>query len=118
MTVNEAGFPLKATAVAQVRLVPVIVTAVPTCPLVGVKLLMVGAGTASVTVKLSVELALPPGVVTEIFPVVAPLGTVAAIWVELATVKAAFVPLKATTVAPIRLLPVMVTAVATGPLPG
>ena len=85
---------------------------------VAAKLLMVGAGTASVTVKLSVELALPPGVVTEIFPVVAPLGTVAAIWVELATVKAAFVPLKATTVAPIRLLPVMVTAAATGPLAG
>ena len=35
-----------------------------------------------------------------------------------ATVKAAFVPLKATTVAPIRLLPVMVTAAATGPLAG
>ena len=42
--------PLKATVVAPVRLVPVIVTAVPALPLVGLKLVIVGVG--PVTVKL------------------------------------------------------------------
>ena len=41
---------MKATAVAPLRLVPVIVTAVPVLPLVGLKLVIVGAG--PVTVKL------------------------------------------------------------------
>ena len=42
--------PLKATAVAPVRFVPVIVTELPGGPLVGVKPVIVGAG--AVTVKL------------------------------------------------------------------
>jgi hypothetical protein len=41
-----AGVPLKETAVAPVNKVPVIVTEVPTPLLVGVKLLMAGAGGA------------------------------------------------------------------------
>jgi hypothetical protein len=68
---------------------------------------------AVVTEKLFVELALPFGVVTEIFPLVAPLGTVAVIWVALITVKEAEVPLKATAVAPVRFVPVIVTDVPT-----
>ena len=66
--------PLNVTAVAPVKAVPLIVTLVPTGPLVGAKLLTVGAGT---TVKLLALVAVPPGVVTLTGPVVAPAGTVA-----------------------------------------
>ena len=66
--------PLNATAVAPVKFVPLIVTLVPTGPLVGAKLVIVGAGT---TVKLLALVAVPPGVVTLTGPVVAPVGTVA-----------------------------------------
>ena len=65
---------LKVTAVAPVKFVPLIVTLVPTGPLVGVKLVIVGAG---ITVKLLVLVVVPPGVVTLSGPVVAPAGTVA-----------------------------------------
>ena len=43
LTVNVAAVPLKATAVAPVKLVPVMVTAPPTAPLAGVKLEIVGS---------------------------------------------------------------------------
>ena len=66
--------PLNVTAVAPVKFVPLIVTLVPTAPLVGVKLVMVGALD---TVKLLALVAVPPGVVTLSGPVVAPAGTVA-----------------------------------------
>ena len=66
--------PLNATAVAPVKFVPLIVTFVPTGPLAGVKLVIVGGLT---TVKLPALLAVPPGVVTLSGPVVAPAGTVA-----------------------------------------
>lgn len=78
-TVKAADVPFRVRTVAPVRFVPVMVTPVPTCPLVGLKPVMVGAAGAAVTVKLVAELALPPGVITENFPVVAPLGTVAVI---------------------------------------
>ena len=60
------------------RLVPVIVTAVPGGPLVGLKPEIVGGGN---TVKLPLLVACPPGVVTEIGPLVAADGTVAVICV-------------------------------------
>ena len=60
------------TAVAPVKLVPPIVTTVPTGPLAGVKLVILGA-----TVKLFALVAVPPGAVTLKGPVVAPAGTVA-----------------------------------------
>ena len=75
--------PLKATAVAPVKLLPLIVTVVPTGPLVGLKLLIVGrdgdgeAGGAG---------RLPAGVVTVIGPLLAPVGTRGVIWVPLVTV--------------------------------
>ena len=69
-----APTPVNATAVAPVKFVPLIVTLVPTGPLVGAKLVIVGAGT---TVKLLALVAVPPGVVTLTGPVVAPVGTVA-----------------------------------------
>ena len=48
---------LNCTWVAPVKLVPVMVTEVPTPPLVGVKAVMVGAG---ITVKLPLLVAVPP----------------------------------------------------------
>ena len=69
-----AAVPLNVTAVAPVKFVPLIVTLVPTGPLVGVKLAIVGAGT---TVNALALVAVPPGVVTRSGPVVAPAGTVA-----------------------------------------
>jgi hypothetical protein len=51
----------------------------PTDPLVGVKPLMVSGGevTGTVTVNEDELMAVPEGLVTEMGPVVAPLGTVA-----------------------------------------
>ena len=92
--------PLNVTFVAAVKWLPVIVTTVPTAPLVGLKDEIVGAG-GVVTVKL-VELdAVPPPVVTAIGPVVAPFGTVALIDESEPTENVvAFVPLNVTFVAP------------------
>ncbi len=61
------------------------------------------------TVKLLADVAEPAPVETVIFPVVAPVGTVVVIWVALATVKVAAVPLNLTEVAPVKPAPVMVT---------
>jgi hypothetical protein len=94
------------------------VTVVPTAPEVGAKLVRVGTGGggADVMVKLPEELAVPPGVVTEIAPEAAPLGTVAVICVALITVKdVAGVPAKLTAVAPVKPVPVSVTVVPTAP---
>ncbi len=71
-----------------------------------------------VTLKLPALGALPVGVVTVIGPLVAPDGTFAVIWVALLTVKLAFAPLNATVVAPVKLVPVIVTLVPLGPLVG
>ena len=71
---KPALVPLNVTAVAPVKFVPLIVTPAPTGPLVGVKLVIVGAGT---TVKVLALVAVPPAVVTLSVPVVAPAGTVA-----------------------------------------
>ena len=72
---KPAAVPLKLTAVAPVKLVPLIVTLVPAGPLAGAKLVIVGA--LAVTVKLVALVAVPPGVVTLTGPVAAPAGTVA-----------------------------------------
>ena len=77
LTVNVALVLWNFTEVVPVKLVPVTTTVVPTGPLVGEKLVIVGGGT--VTVKFVALVAVPPGVVTAIFPVVAPVGTVAVI---------------------------------------
>jgi hypothetical protein len=73
-TEKVALTPLKATAVAPVKFAPLIATMVPTGPLVGAKLVMLGGG---ITVNAPVLVAVPPGVVTLSGPVVAPAGTVA-----------------------------------------
>jgi hypothetical protein len=114
--VKLATVPLNRTLVAPVRFVPLIVTAVPTGPLDGLNDVIVGA--EAVTVKSPALVAVPPGVVAEIFPVVAPEGTVASMRMAETTVKLAAVPLKRTLVAPVRFVPLIVTAVPTGPLDG
>src|SRR6266480_1315455 len=114
-TVKLALVPLNSTALAPVKLVPLIVTLVPTGPLPGVKLVIVGG---LITVKLPALLAVPPGVVTLIGPLVAPAGTVVVIAVAELTVKLALTLLNSTAVAPLKLVPLIVTLVPTGPLPG
>src|SRR6266513_1596783 len=114
-TVKLALVPLNSTALAPVKLVPLIVTLVPTGPLPGVKLVIVGG---LMTVKLPALLAVPPGVVTLIGPLVAPAGTVVVIAVAELTVKLALTLLNSTAVAPLKLVPLMVTLVPTGPLLG
>ena len=106
-TVKEvAAVPPKLTAVAPVKLVPVMVTIAPVAADDGVNEPMVGAG---INVKLLEELTVPPGAVTDIVPL-APLATTAVMLVALTTVKeVAAVPPKLTAVAPVKLVPVMVT---------
>src|SRR2546427_10803030 len=114
-TVKPALTPLNATAVVPMRFVPLMVTAVPTGPLAGERLAMVGGLS---TVNVFALVAVPPGVVTLSGPVAAPAGT--AVWIALSeeTVKLALTPLNATAVAPLKLLPLMVTLAPTGPLVG
>jgi hypothetical protein len=106
---------LNRTALAPLKLVPLIVTVVPAPPLVGEKLLIVGG---RMTVKLLALVAVPPEVVTLIGPVVAPLGTVAEIDVAELIVKLALVPLNRTALAPLKLVPLIVTVVPAPPLVG
>ena len=105
-TVNDvAGVPPKLTAEAVEKLVPVMVTVVPAPALVGVKEVMVGAG---IKVKPARD-AVPPGVVTDTLPD-DPVPTVAVMVVGESTVnEVAFVVPNLTTVAPVKLVPVIVT---------
>jgi hypothetical protein len=87
---------------------PVIVTVEPTAPLVGENEVIVGGITGNV--KEPELVAVPPAVVTDIVPELAPDGTVAVIVVALTTVKVvATAPLKLTAVAPVKFVPVNVT---------
>jgi hypothetical protein len=90
------------------KFAPAMVTAVPTTPEVGDKLLMLGAGS---TVKLEPLLAYAPTVTTT-FPVVAPLGTVVVMLVALQLLGVAVVPLNLTVLDPCvapKFVPVIVT---------
>ena len=62
--------------------------------------------------------AVPPGVVTTILPLVAPAGTIAVICVSDFTVNVATTLLKVTLLACFRPVPVIVTVVPTTPLAG
>jgi hypothetical protein len=100
------------------KFVPLIVTAAPTAPVFGVKLVMLGAGT--VTVKLTALLAWPPTVTTTL-PVVAPEGTVTPMLVALQLVAVADVPLNVTVLVPCvapKFAPLIVTAAPTAPVFG
>ena len=78
-TEKTAAVPLNVTRLAPVKPVPVMDTLVPTVPLVGVNELIVGG---EVTVNEDELAAVPPGVVTLIGPVVAPVGTCVVISVD------------------------------------
>jgi hypothetical protein len=97
------------------KFAPVMVTAAPTAPDVGLRLVMLGA--ALVTAKFTPALATPPTVTTT-FPVVAPVGTGAVMLVALQLVGVAAVPLNLTVLVPCvapKFAPVMVTAAPTAP---
>jgi hypothetical protein len=106
--------PLNCTSVAFGKSEPVIVTDVPTGPLVGEKLKISGR-----TVKFSALVAIASGVRTLIGPVVAPEGTVAVICVSESIEKVdALVSLNWTSEAFVKSVPVMTTEVPTGPSVG
>lgn len=79
-----------------------IVTAVPAVPIVGVKLVMVGApcDPPEVTRKFVLLVAEPVSIVTPIGPVVAPAGTLATSCVDEADVTVAGTPLNVTVFSP------------------
>src|SRR5512141_1984026 len=94
-------------------------TGVPTSPLPGLKLEMLGA---AVTVKVFALDAIAPPRVTEILPVVAPEGTATLSCVAVTALTLATVLLNFTTLlakfAVSKFVPVTVTAVPTGPFGG
>src|SRR5260221_707254 len=118
--VGVAAVPLNLTVLVPwvaPKFVPVIVTAVPTGPFVGDRLVSVGG---TVTVKLRPLLARPP-TVTMTVPVVAPTGTGTTRLVADQLVGVAAVPLNVTVLVPCvapKFVPVIVTAVPTGPFVG
>src|SRR5262245_6543483 len=102
------------------KLVPVIVTDAPATPVVGEKLVMVGALAAATVndVALAVE---PPGAVTPIVPLVADTGTVTTSFVFVALDTVADVPLKVTVfwfAVAEKPVPEIVTVAPIGPLAG
>jgi hypothetical protein len=109
--VTEAEIPLNVTTPAvEPKFVPVIVTDVPGEPEVALKLVMDGGG--KMTEKLTPLLAIPPTVTTT-GPLVAPLGTVTAMLLELHVATDAGVPLNVTVLVPWvvpKLSPLTVTA--------
>ena len=106
-TNDAAGVPPKRTAVAPVKLVPLICTKRPCCAEAGENEVRVGAG-GVVNTKPARE-AVPPGVVTDRLPLL-PAPTVARILVGLTTLKeAAGVPPKRSAVAPVKFVPLMLT---------
>lgn len=113
-----ASLPLTLTVLLLAigsKFCPVIVTVIPTGPLVGVKLVTTDETS---TIKFVALVAVPAEPAMTIFPVVAPLGTTAVIVVALLIVKIAALPLSVTDCTLIKSVPVMVTVVPTVPLVG
>jgi hypothetical protein len=117
LNVAVAVIPLKnLTVTGALKFVPVIVTAAPTAPLTGEKLVIVGEASTS---KFEPLETVTPLVVTEIGPSAAPAGTVAVILVDELNVALAVIPLKNLTVTgALKFVPVIVTAAPTAPLTG
>ena len=121
LAVAVAAVPLKLTVLfagVESKFVPVMVTEVPTLPLVGLKLVMVGGG---ITVKLVELVAVSPPTVTVIEPVDAPAGTEVVMLVVVLAVVVAVVLLNFTVLlakAGSKLVPVIVMDVPTAPLVG
>jgi hypothetical protein len=119
LAVAETPFRVTVVALAT-KLVPVTATLVPEPALVGVKLVIVGAPDVT-TLKLVALDTVTPLTVTEMGPVVAPVGTVVEIDPADEALTDAAVPLKVTVLLPGVVLnpaPVIVTAVPTDPLVG
>ena len=118
--VGAAAIPLNWTVLAPCdapKLLPAIVTDVPTTPDVGLTLVMLGGGGGDVTVKATPLLG-ASFTVTTTGPVVAPAGTGATMLEALHIVDDAAVPLNQTVLAPCdapKLLPAIVTDVPTTP---
>jgi hypothetical protein len=107
-TVKTAARPLNFTELTFRKFDPVITTVVAAGPIVGENEVITGGP----TVKSAALVPVLIGVVTLTLPVVAPVGTVAVIWVEELTVfVVAAVALNNTTVAPQKLVPVITTDV-------
>jgi len=117
LVIVVAVVPLNLTAEAPPKFVPVMTTEVPTGPEVGEKPVIVVVGPEPTT-KSAALFVVPPGVVTEIFPVVAPEGTVAVILVEELSENVAETPLNWTAEALLKVVPLITTLVPTGPDPG
>jgi hypothetical protein len=121
--VTVAAVPLNVTVLppcVDPKFVPVIVTGVPTGPLLTLKLEIAGDGLTPFTVKLR-PLEAMPATVTTTFPVVAPAGTDILMVVSLQAVATAGVPLNATVLPPCvapNLNPVIITGVPTTPKVG
>src|SRR3954466_5735889 len=90
-------------------------TELPGTPLAGVKPVTVGTDT---TVKSVALVAVPPGAVTVILPVVVPPETLAEICVGELTVNEPALPLNFTDVAPVKPVPLMTTFTLIGPAVG
>lgn len=110
--------PLNVTMLSDaLKFVPVIVTVVPGPPLVGLKLVIVGAG----TVKFVADVAVCPATVTVIVPVVAASGTEVVMLVAVLAETTASAPLNFTMLLAgvvLKFVPVIVTEVPTTPLVG
>jgi hypothetical protein len=116
-TLKLAVAPLNATALAPAKFVPVITTGVLSDPLMGLKLVILGAG---ITVRTNPLLCMAL-TVTSTFPVVAPTGT--GTWIEVSpqVVTVAGVPLNITVLppwVPPKFVPVIVTGAPTVADPG
>ena len=116
--VNAAAVPLNFTEFTPVKFVPWMVTVVPTCPLAGLKLVMVGVPPPPVKLKFVALVAVPAGVERVTLPVVAPVGTTAVTFTLVTNVNAAAEPLNFTEFTPVKFVPWMVTVVPTLPLAG
>ena len=113
MNVVVAVRPLTFTLVAAVKFSPVRMITEFTLPAPGVKLVMMGA-----TVKLAALVTVPPGAVTWRVPVVASVGTATVMVVAVEVNGTRGLPLNFTSVAPLRLVPVIVTTVPGAPTAG
>jgi len=116
---TAARVPLKATAFSAavvLNLVPVIVTFAPIGPVFGLKPVTVGG-----TLNATDDMATPPAVFTETWPVVAPGGTMTVSEVAVAAVTVAAAPLNVTVLVAgvvLKLVPVMMTFVPAAPVSG
>jgi hypothetical protein len=102
---DPAATPLKVTFELALKPTPLIVTVVPAGPLAGENELNESVGVNAVAL-----VAVPPPVVTVIFPAVIPLGAVTVIWVAVSVCAGATTPLNFT-VAPAMFVPWIVTTV-------